>query len=200
MLDSLLRRFVDPALQPVAAGLARAGVSADAVTLGGFAIGMLAVPAIAAGRHDLALAAILVNRLSDGLDGAVARETRLTDRGGYLDIVCDFIFYSGCVFGFALADPANALPAAFLVFSFMGTGSSFLAYAIMAAKRGMTTDIRGSKSLYYLGGLTEGTETIALLVAICLWPDAFPLLAWCFGALCWVTTASRMLAAWRSFG
>ncbi len=199
MLDAALRRLIDPALKPVAAAMARAGAGADAVTLGGFAIGMLALPAIAAGRFDLALVAIAINRLSDGLDGAIARITRQTDRGGYLDIVCDFIFYAGCVFGFALADPANALPAAFLIFSFMGTGSSFLAYAVMAAKRGMSTDIRGSKSLYYLGGITEGTETIAFLVAICLWPAAFPMLAWGFGALCWVTTASRVLAAWRSF-
>lgn len=199
MLDAALRRLIDPALKPVAAAMVRAGASADAVTIGGFAIGMLSLPAIAAGQFGLALLAIAINRLSDGLDGAIARITRQTDRGGYLDIVCDFIFYAGCVFGFALADQANALPAAFLIFSFMGTGSSFLAYAIMAAKRGMSTDIRGSKSLYYLGGITEGTETIAFLVAICLWPAAFPMLAWGFGALCWVTTASRILAAWRSF-
>ncbi|MEQ9329411.1 MAG: CDP-alcohol phosphatidyltransferase family protein [Rhodospirillales bacterium] len=199
MLDAALRRLIDPALKPVAAAMVRAGASADAVTIGGFAIGMLSLPAIAAGQFGLALLAIAINRLSDGLDGAIARITRQTDRGGYLDIVCDFIFYAGSVFGFALADQANALPAAFLIFSFMGTGSSFLAYAIMAAKRGMSTDIRGSKSLYYLGGITEGTETIAFLVAICLWPAAFPMLAWGFGALCWVTTASRILAAWRSF-
>ena len=30
----------------------------------------------------------------------------------------------------------------------------------MAAKRGLSTELRGQKSLYYLGGLTEGTETI----------------------------------------
>lgn len=199
MLDATLRRLIDPALKPLASAMVRTGVGADAVTLGGFAIGMLSLPAIAAERFDLALLAIALNRLSDGLDGAIARITRQTDRGGYLDIVCDFIFYSGCVFGFALANPVNALPAAFLIFSFMGTGSSFLAYAVMAAKRGMTTDIRGSKSLYYLGGLTEGTETIAFLIAICLWPTAFPVLAWVFGALCWVTTTSRILAAWRRF-
>ena len=82
----------------------------------------------------------------------------------------------------------------------MGTGASFLTFAIMAEKRGITTDIRGSKSLYYLGGLTEGTETIALFVAICLWPEYFPVLAWAFGALCWITTLSRVIAAWRTFG
>ena len=120
----------------------------------------------------------LVNRLADGLDGAVARQTRLTDLGGFLDIVLDFIVYAGMVFAFALADPAaNALAAAFLLFAFMGTGSSFLAFAIMAAKRGITTDLRGRKSLYYLGGLAEGTETILFLALACLLPDRFVPLA-----------------------
>ena len=113
----------------------------------------------------------------------MARLTRPTDRGGFLDITLDFILYSGFVFAFAVLDPArNALPAAFLIFSFVGTGASFLAFAVMAAKRGLESSARGAKSLYYLGGLTEGTETILLLALICLWPAAFPILAWVFGS------------------
>ena len=84
-------------------------------------------------------------------------------------------------------------------FAFVGTGSSFLAYAAIAAKRGLTTDLRGRKSLYYVGGLTEGTETIALFLAICLFPDWFPWLAYGFGALCWLTTVNRILAAVEAF-
>ena len=148
----------------------------------------------------MALAAILVNRLADGLDGAVARHTALTDFGGYLDIVCDFIVYAAVAFGFALARPENALPAAFLILSFVGTGTSFLAFAILAAKRGLVSEVRGRKSLYYLGGLTEGTETIAVFAAFCLFPRAFAALAYVFGALCWLTTASRVLTARRNFG
>jgi phosphatidylglycerophosphate synthase len=80
----------------------------------------------------------------------------------------------------------------------MGTGSSFLAFAIMAAKRGLSTELSGRKSLYYIGGLTEGTETIAAFVLACLWPAWFPLIAWVFGALCWLTTATRVAAAWQT--
>jgi phosphatidylglycerophosphate synthase len=197
MLDSTMRRIIDPPLDRIGRRFVAAGVSANAVTLAGFAIGLLAVPALAAEWHGVALALILLNRLADGIDGAVARRTRLTDFGGYLDIVCDFVFYAAVAFGFALGRPENAIAAAFLLLSFVGTGTSFLAYAIMAAKRQLTSDRRGSKSLYYLGGLTEGTETIALFVAFCLWPDSFVPLAYGFGALCWLTTASRALNAWR---
>jgi len=200
MLDRVVRPLIDPPLDAAGRRLAALGISANAVTLAGFAVGLAAIPAVAAGDYLAGLALLLVSRLSDGLDGAVARVHGPTDLGGYLDIVCDFILYSGWAFAFAVADPADAIPAAFLMLSFMGTGASFLAYAVFAAKRGVTTEIRGAKSLYYLGGLTEGTETIMVFMAFCLLPQFFAPLAWAFAAACWITTASRMLAAARSFG
>jgi len=195
MLDRHLRPLIDPPLERLADRLARR-VSADAVTVCGFALGLSAMAAIMAHAHLLGLLLLAGNRIADGLDGAIARRNGVTDLGGYLDIVLDFIIYSGVVFAFAVADPAaNALPAAFLIFAFMGTGASFLAFAIMAAKHRLESPEQGRKSLYYLGGLAEGTETIAFLVAALLLPGAFPLLAWLFGAVCWLTTAGRVLVA-----
>ena len=195
MLDGLVRPLIDPPLDRIAKRIASAGVRADALTWAGFGIGIAAVPLLAGQYHRTALLLILANRLLDGLDGAVARRTAPTDRGAYLDIVCDFLFYSAVVFGFALAKPENALPAAFLIFSFVGTGSTFLAFAAVAAKRSLTTDARGAKSIYYLGGLTEGTETILAFVFFCLAPASFAIGALVFGALCWVTTISRIAKA-----
>ncbi len=199
MLDPLMRRVIDPPLEHAGRWLARSGVSANAVTWFGFSLGLAAIAALAVQLYIPALVLILANRIADGLDGAVARHRGPTDLGGYLDIVLDFLFYSGVIFGFALGRPEDALAAAFLIFAFAGTGTSFLAYAILAAKRGLTTEIRGRKSLYYLGGLTEGSETITLLVAICLFPEAFPWLAIVFGILCWLTTAGRITAAIQTF-
>jgi phosphatidylglycerophosphate synthase len=199
MLDGLLRPLVNPPLDRMAERLSRFGVSADTLTWTGFAIGLGALPTIAAERYGAGLILILANRLIDGLDGAVARQTSSTDRGAYLDIVCDFIFYSAVVLGFALARPANATAAAFLIFSFVGTGSSFLAFAAIAAKRSLTTTARGAKSIYYLGGLTEGTETIVAFAVFCLAPASFPAAALTFGILCWITTASRIATAIASF-
>lgn len=196
MFDARLRPLIDPPLNRAGAKLARLGVSADVVTATGFVFGLGAMTAIAAGFTLTGLVLLLLNRLGDGLDGAVAREAGLTDLGGFLDIVLDFIIYSGLVFAFACADPAaNALAAAFLIFSFIGTGCSFLAYAVMAERRGLSTSLRGRKSLYYIGGLTEGTETILVLVAFCLFPGAFAPIAVVFGVLCWLTTAGRVAAA-----
>jgi phosphatidylglycerophosphate synthase len=198
MLDARLRRLIDPPLERLARPLAARGLSANATTLIGFALGLAAMAAIALGSYLPGLALLLLNRLCDGLDGAIARRRGLSDLGGFLDILLDFIVYAGIPVAFALADPAaNALPAAFLILSFVGTGTAFLAFAAMAAKRGLSTDLRGKKSLYYLGGLTEGTETILVFVLACLLPGWFPAIAWIFGTLCWLTTATRTAAAWQ---
>ncbi|MEZ5864431.1 MAG: CDP-alcohol phosphatidyltransferase family protein [Geminicoccaceae bacterium] len=195
MLDRFARPLIDPPLDRLAAHLAPR-IGADAVTVLGFALGLGAMALIMLGLHLPGLALLLLNRLADGLDGAIARRNGITDLGGYLDITLDFIIYSGLVFAMAVADPAaNALAAAFLAFSFMGTGASFLAFAIMAARRGLESRERGTKSLYFLGGLAEGTETIVFFAAVLLWPTAFAVLAWAFGLVCWVTTASRILMA-----
>lgn len=199
MFDARIRRWIDPPLDRFGAGLARLGLGANAVTVIGFLIGVGAWVALAAEADTVALALIAANRLADGLDGALARRLGPTDLGGYLDIALDFLFYAGVPFFFAVGRPEFALPAAFLIFSFVGTGSSFLAFAAVAAKRGLTTERRGRKAIYYLGGLTEGTETIGLFVLICVWPDGFAVLAWVFGGLCWLTTATRIAFAVEAF-
>ena len=201
MIDALILPAQRRVLHPLALALHRRDVTADSISLAGFGLGILAVPALAFGWFGLALALILLNRLADGLDGAVARMGAPTDRGAFLDIALDFVFYAVVPLGFALADPAaNALPAAVLIAAFVGTGSSFLAFAVIAAKRGMRAEDYPSKGIFYLGGLTEGVETIALFVAMCLWPALFAPLAYVFAAACALTTLTRWWQGWRAFG
>jgi phosphatidylglycerophosphate synthase len=170
------------------------GVRADAVTVAGFAVGLLALPLIATGHPLWALAAMAANRLGDGLGTP-------TDRGAFLDIAFDFLFYASVPLGFAVADPAaNALPAAVLLFAFMGTGSSFLAFAVLAARRGLASTAFPQKGFYYLGGLTESTETMATFALMCVLPGWFGPLAYGFAALCALTTVTRIVAGVQAFG
>jgi phosphatidylglycerophosphate synthase len=201
MLDGWARRRLDPAIGRLAAGLAAFGVSANAVTLAAFATGALAAGAIALQAYWLGLALIALSRLGDGLDGAVARIRGKTDYGGYLDIVLDFFFYGAVPVGFAIADPeANAVAAAVLVLSFYVNGASFLAFAILAERRGLEGQARGEKSIFFTTGLAEATETIAVFAVACLWPAWFPALAWGFAAVCFYTALSRIVLAGRKFG
>ncbi|OJF92489.1 CDP-alcohol phosphatidyltransferase family protein [Pararhizobium antarcticum] len=200
MIDARILPLQRAALQPAARMLARMGTSADAISLIGFFIGLLAFAALANGQWILALALILANRLLDGLDGAVARIHGPTDRGAFLDITLDFVFYALVPLGFAVHDPPlYALPAAVLIVSFVGTGSSFLAFSIIAAKQGKRADAFPMKGIYYTGGMAEGFETIAVFVAMCLFPHTFPVIAFVFASICGLTTLLRWHQGWVVF-
>ena len=200
MFDATLRHLIDPALNRLGHRLAARGISADGMTLAGLGLGLLAALLIALGQPLAALVPLLAGRVADGLDGAVARATRQTDFGGYLDITCDFLFYGAVPLAFVLADStANGAAGAFLLTSFYVNGASFLGYAILAEKRGMVTRARGPKSLYFTGGLLEGAETIAFFTLLCLLPQWFSPLAWGFGTLCFLTALSRVLLARQVF-
>jgi phosphatidylglycerophosphate synthase len=204
MLDRYATALIQPAVDGLARAIARTGIKADHITLLAFALGLVAAISIAAHAYLLGAAFILLSRLCDALDGAVARQTQVTDAGGYLDITLDMLFYASIPLAFAIANPqVNALPAAALLAAFIGTGSSFLAFAALAAKRGITQKgVQGEanlplKSLYFLGGLTEATETLGFFIAMCLWPAYFVQLSLLFVALCCVTIATRIVGGWR---
>ncbi len=201
MLDGWMRGVIDPVLGRMGKSLAERGVTADAVTLAGLGLGLAAALVLAlAGPGWAAALPLMASRVADGLDGAVARARGKTDFGGYLDIVCDFVFYAAIPMAFVLRDPeANGVAGAFLLAAFYINGSTFLGYAVLAEKRGMQTRSRGEKSLYFTAGLLEGTETIAFFLMLCLLPWAFAPLAWAFAALCLVTALSRVLLAARTF-
>ncbi len=201
MFDSTLRPWIDPPLNRAARRLVRRRIGADQITVAGFAVGLTAAVAIAFGAFGWSLLLIAINRIADGLDGAVARITGPTDRGGFLDITLDFAFYAAVPLAFAAYDPSrNALAACALLAAFLLNGSAFLAYAVIAAKRGLTTAAQGQKSIYYLAGLAEGTETIAVFVACCLWPEAFPVIAYAFAGVCMMSALARLALGWLALG
>jgi phosphatidylglycerophosphate synthase len=201
MLDRAANAALMPLLQAGARLLVRAGIGADAVSVAGFIVGLTAAAAIALQAYALGLALLLASRLADGLDGPVARLTQPTDRGAFLDITLDFLFYASIPLAFAFADPAaNALPAAVLLAAFIGTGSSFLAFAVLAQKRGIASSEYPNKGLYYLGGLTEATETLICFALMCVWPEKFAWCAYGFAALCALTTATRIVGGVRVLG
>ncbi len=200
MLDAYIRPIIDPPLNRIGKELGNYGITANQVTAVGFVTGVLTMLMIMTEQYHFAFFLIVLNRFCDGIDGAVARHCGLSDFGGFLDIVADFVIYAGIVFAFGIAKPESMTYAAFLMFSFIGPITSFLAYAIIASKRKVHTEKRGKKSFYHLGGICEGSETTAFLILFCLLPDAFNALALIFGILCWMTTIGRIWVAWIDFG
>src|SRR5262245_9491105 len=198
MIDDRIRAVIEPPLARADGRRAATGIGADAITIGGCALGLAAALAIVFGQFLIALVLLLANRVADRLDGAVARATQRTDRGAFLDITLDFLVYAAVRLGFAAWNaPANALPAAFLLASFVASGSALVAFATLAPRRGRTTARQGAKSLYYLSGLAGGFETIAFMTAFCLFPAQFPVLATIFAMLCWVSAVGRLVLGWK---
>ena len=193
MLDAFFVRSLKQPLAYMAKLLADAGISADRLTIFGFSLGVLSCLCIAIDYLLMGFCLLILNRIFDGLDGAVARIRGPTERGAFLDITLDFLIYSLVPLAFAIRDPSVALAASFLLFSFVGTGSSFLAFSIFAARHQLENGALKDKSIFYLQGLTEGFETIVVLGFMCLVPQWFELLAWCFGGLCLITTSSRII-------
>lgn len=201
MIDRYLLPLQAAAFGPAARTLAAAGVSANVVTIVGFATGLAASGAIACGAYLAGLVLLLVNRALDGLDGVLARETGASDRGAFLDIALDFFFYALVPFAFAVSDPpANALAASALLLTFMGTSSSFLAFAAIAAQRGERAEAFPQKGIYYLGGIAEGAETVLAFTAMCLFPTLFPIIAWIFAGFALLTTVLRWAWGWQLLG
>jgi phosphatidylglycerophosphate synthase len=200
LLDRYMLKLTKPVVDRTAVAIKSRGYTADQVTFTGFGLGLFAALCIAFGFYAFAILPLIASRALDGLDGAVARAGVATDRGAFLDVGLDFVFYGFVPLAFGVANPeANALAAATLLAAFVGTGSSFLAYAVIAEKRGLKSTEYPSKSFYYLGGLTEGTETVACFLAMCLWPQHFASLAYFYAALCLVTTGTRLFAGWQAF-
>ena len=237
MLDATLRPLVDILLNSLGRRVGRL-LTANQVTIIGFVFGVAAVCSCCVGNFEAAFYLLIVNRVCDGIDGAVARHHGLTDIGGFLDIVLDFVIYAGIPFGFAVFGMLNAgtihenlfdhkpkinlrhggdqfmsteeglihyvFPAAFLIFSFVGTIATFLAYAVIAEKRKAQGKMqeslkRGKKSFHYLGGLCEGTETITALLLMCLFPKMLALICYAYGTMCHITTMSRIVMAYYDF-
>lgn len=204
MIDSILRKIIDPPLNTVARGIAKTPITGNMVTWIGFLFGLMACGAVVMQYAYVAFGLLMLNRLCDGLDGAVSRARgEISDFGGYLDITLDFLIYAGIPFFAALGlmDHGAMLAAAFVIYSFIGTGISFLAYAVIATKHDVDDKAhQGKKSFYFASGFMEGAETVVFMSLVCLFPQHFEILCYVFGSLCWITTAARIHMAWRVFG
>ena len=199
MFDVALRRWVDPTLVRLATLVVDIRLSANVITLSGCVIGLGAAFCVLQSNYVAAIACIVLNRIFDGLDGAIARINGPTEIGGYLDTLCDYLFYLAVPVAFALSSPANQMPALLLVASFTLTAVSFLAFAAIAARRTREDDTHGPKAFIYSTGLMEGAETIAFFLLFCLFPLYFPTLAVIFAVLCLLTVVQRVVLAAKSF-
>jgi phosphatidylglycerophosphate synthase len=197
MFDAKLRPLLNPALDAAARTIIKTGVSANIITLFGAILGLAAGIAIAQERYGLGIMLILANRILDGIDGRVAKIKGPTEFGGYLDSLCDHLFYVAVPVGFGMSKTGNLPPSLLLVAAFTLTAVSFLALAAILARTEVDDGAHGPKAFIYSTGLMEGAETIVIFITMCLFPQYYAALAYAFAALCMLTICQRILSAWQ---
>ena len=170
------------------------------MTLIGFGFGILMCISIVINQYLIGIVFLFLNRLSDGLDGVMARLTTPTPLGGYLDIVLDFLIYGGFVLSFGMTEQNNTLISMILLFCYIGTGTTFLAQAaILPSLTHQKLNFDIPKSFYYAVGLVEGSETIAYMTLCLLFPNLFVYFSSIFIVLCLITIITRLLVTYEQY-
>lgn len=196
MLDARVRRAIAPSLDTIAAALDRAGVKPMWLTVGGLGAGLGACVAVATGQWGVGLVLWLVNRVSDGLDGPVARRSGATEIGGFLDIVFDFTVYGGFVVAVTIAVPEARFAALSLMLAYYISGTALLSLSSLLEKRRVDEGHDG-RSIRFTGGLAEGTETVLVYVLISLLPGRAESVLWIFTVVVALTAVQRIASGIR---
>lgn len=199
MLDTRMRALLRPMLDDAGRRIAATGLPPTALTATGWAAGAGACAATALRAWPVALGLWLANRLLDGLDGPAARAAgSATEAGGFLDIVADFSIYAGVILGLAIAVPSTRLACVALLTAYYISGTAFLALSSLAERRRQR--LGDERSLRFVGGLAEGTETIAAYVLLFLLPGEAEVIVWAFTAAVAITAAQRVTVGARLLG
>ena len=192
MIDKKINNYLTPYLFYVAKILCKFNISANSITLIGFISGFCCFFFIIKSNFILAFLFLFLNRLFDGLDGAIARLVGETDLGAFYDIISDFIFYCLFPIAFIFINIDNSYSICFLLLSFVATQSTFLASAWLLEKNKIFISKKNAKSFFYIGGITEGFETIICFSLMLLFNNFIDLISYCFGTLCWITFIFRV--------
>lgn len=195
MFDSILRRWKDQLIEPLAAPLG--SVSPALLTLLGLLTGLTAALLAAIGSVVPSLVVWLLSRILDGLDGLVARRfNKQSDFGGYLDIVCDFAVYAAVPIGLTLAHPTmtNFTALAVMLASFYINAASWMYLSALLEKRAVR-DASTQTSIIMPAGLVGATESITAFSIFLLFPVHLALLFGIFSVLVFVTVIQRLIWA-----
>ena len=197
MFDRQIQKYTQRPLQYIAK-LFLKFITPNHMTLIGFSFGILMCLTIIIDQYLIAIIFLFLNRLSDGLDGTMARLQTPTPLGGYLDIVLDFLIYGGFVLSFGITEQNNTFLSMILLFCYIGTGSTFLAKAaILPSLTNQNLNEEIPKSFHYAVGLVEGTETIVFMFLCLLFPSLFIYLASIFILLCLITIVFRIIVFYK---
>lgn len=196
MIDRKLRKVLFRTFDELARSVDHPRISPDLITLLGFITGLAGAFSAWQRSWFLALILWLFSRIADGIDGALAR-TRVASgaprnsAGGYLDIMADFTIYGSFVVGVAHGSGGNYLPFIFVLLAYYLNGTSFLAFSAIGEKEGIR--IEDDRSLSFIHGIAEATETIIVHSAWCIFPTSAAKIASVWAGVVFISATLRFL-------
>lgn len=195
MFDHLLREFKDQLLAPLARLLR--GVPPNLITVVALVFGLGAAVAASQAALGIGLVLWLANRVTDGLDGTVARVAeRQTDFGGYLDILLDFVVYAAVPVGLALQSPDRVvlLWAVALEGMFFVNACSWMYLSAVLEKRASGARATGELTTVTMPpALVAGFETVVFYTLFFLFPGKLALLFGIMTVLVGINVVQRLL-------
>ena len=194
MIDQYFVKIIKPFLEMAASPFYKFGINANYISLFGLSMSFLSFYLILKDLNITALFVFLLGRILDGVDGIIANKTRITEFGGFIDIVFDLISYSLVPLAFILKDNSNAIFGSILLATFFGTSSAFFGIAIFENNKFIKRN--PEKSFYHVGGFMGGSITILFLSLMFLFPEKFNLIALIFSVLCILGTIERIFYAY----
>ena len=194
MIDQYFVKIIKPFLEMAASPFYKFGINANYISLFGLSMSFLSFYLILKDLNITALFVFLLGRILDGVDGIIANKTRITEFGGFIDIVFDLISYSLVPLAFILKDNSNAIFGSILLTTFFGTSSTFFGIAIFENNKFIKRN--PEKSLFHVGGFMGGSITIFFLSLMFIFTEKFNLIALIFSVLCILGTIERIFYAY----
>lgn len=199
MLDEKLRPLKEAVLIPVSKQIGKV-LSPNVMTFISFLLGTVSIVYILMGQYLLAGILWGLNRITDGLDGTIARVTgRQSDIGGYLDILADFVIYSLIPIAFVI--DRGRINSELLVLSIMLAvyyinAASWMYLSTLLHKR---EKIEGQYTSVIMPlGVVEGFETIVFYTLFFIIPNRILALMTILLILTFLGTIQRIIwAIWK---
>lgn len=191
MLDTHVRKYVNPLITLCAKGLLALRLTALHVTFLALVFGVMGAVMLLLDLPLVSVGLLWISGLLDAVDGEMARVTNTqSDRGAMLDLFFDRVVEIAYIGAFALSAWATMESLLMLACSIILSISLFLSVGALSSKKGM-------KAFYYQAGLMERTEGFIFISLIILVPSFATDLVYLFALLVLVTVAQRLSEAWR---
>lgn len=200
MFDNSARAAKEIVLAPVAGVLDR--THPTTVTVISFLIGIVCAVLAWQGLYVWSAVFWVLNRVTDGLDGTMARiHGKQSDLGGYIDILADFAIYAAVPIALVMSDPSfnRYVALAYLLAAYYVNAASWMYLSAILEKRKHGAKQNQEKTSVTMPvAIIGGLETVLVYPVFLLWHEQVVIWFGVMGTLVLVSVVQRLVWAARN--